>query len=378
MTLAAGFRLGPYEVLGPLGAGGMGEVYRALDTRLGREVAIKVLPERLAGSIEALARFEREAKAVAALSHPNILAIHDVGEDRGVRFVVSELLEGETLRQRLSRERLGWRKSVEIGICIVDGLAAAHGKGIVHRDLKPENLFLTTGGLVKILDFGLARSDSRTSSDQSSTPTEAAATEAGAVLGTVGYMSPEQVGAEPVDARSDVFSFGCVLYDMLAGRRTFRGASSGAVLAAILRDQPPELAVLEVTVPAPLERIVTRCLEKNRDERFQSARDLAFHLKEVSSGSAGTESSSASGSHASAIESIAVLPLTNAGGDPEAEYLCDGITEGIINNLSRLPGLRVMARSTVFRFQGRDVDALEVGRGLKVRAVSDWPGPSSR
>ena len=204
MTLSTGTRLGPYEITGSLGAGGMGEVYRARDTRLDRDVAIKVLPGRLADDPKALLRFECEAKAVAALSHPNILAIHDFGEDGGIRFVVTELLDGETLRDRLNRERLAWRKSTEIGVAMADGLAAAHAKGIVHRDLKPENVFLTSGGLVKILDFGLARAEAAPGPGATAAHTATMHTDVGTVMGTVGYMSPEQVGAEIVDARSDI------------------------------------------------------------------------------------------------------------------------------------------------------------------------------
>ncbi len=367
MPLKEGTRLGPYEILAPLGAGGMGEVYRARDTRLDREVAIKVLPERLAADANALSRFEREAKAVAALSHPNILAIHDFGEDHGIRFAVTELLDGETLRERIARERLGWRKAVEIGIAVTDGLSAAHAKGIVHRDLKPENVFVTSAGLVKILDFGLARLEERPMGGATSSPTGSMQTEAGTVLGTVGYMSPEQVRLEAVDARSDIFSFGCLLFEMLSGRRAFEGNSSGETLASILRDHPPEIATFGVALPTPLQRVVSRCLEKNREERFQSARDLAFHLKEVTSGSIGAPSSS--GKHGPAIESIAVLPFANASPDPDTEYLSDGIAESIINSLSRLPNLRVMARTTLSRYKGREIDPQTVGSELKVRAV---------
>ena len=367
MTLFAGTRLGPYEILAPLGAGGMGEVYRARHARLDRDVAIKVLSDRLAADEQALSRFEREAKAVAALSHPNILAIHDFGEDQGVRFAVTELLEGETVRDRMARERLTWRRSVEIGIAVAEGLAAAHAKGIVHRDLKPENVFLTSGGLVKILDFGLARADLISSGEAASTLTTARQTDVGTILGTVGYMSPEQVTGEPADARSDIFSLGCLLYEMVSGRRAFVGKSTGETLASILRDHPPEIAVLGVALPAALDRIVARCLAKNRDERFQAVRDLAFHLREVSSSSAGTPVSS--GGHARAIESIAVLPFANVSADPDAEYLSDGITESIIHSLSRLPNLRVMARSTLSRYKGREIDPQVVGEELKVRAV---------
>jgi serine/threonine protein kinase/Tfp pilus assembly protein PilF len=367
MTLSTGTRLGPYEILAPLGAGGMGEVYRARDARLGRDVAIKALPERLAEDARALSRFKREAKAVAALSHPNILAIYDFGSVGGYSFAVTELLDGETVGQRLARQRLTWRRAVEIGTAVAEGLAAAHAKGIVHRDLKPENVFLTSDGLVKILDFGLARADLIPSEGVTSIPTASMQTEAGTVLGTAGYMSPEQLSGESVDARSDIFSFGCLLYEMLSGRRAFMGRSAGETLASILRDHPPELAALGVALPAGLERIVTRCLEKNREERFQSARDLAFHLREISSGFVVTAVSS--GSHGPAIESIAVLPFANVSADPDTEYLSDGIAESIIHTLSKLPNLRVMARTTLSRYKGREIDPQAVGEELKVRAV---------
>ena len=238
MPLCIGDRLGPYEILAPLGAGGMGEVYRARDTRLDRDVAIKVLPEHLARSREALARFEREAKVVAALSHPNILALYDVGTDQGFSFVVTELLEGEILRTRLARP-MPWRKAVEIGLALADGLAAAHTKGVVHRDLKPENIFLTSDGRVKILDFGLASyRPAAAPPAASSVPTQ---TDAGTVLGTVGYMSPEQVRGERADPPSDIFSLGCVLYEMLSGHRAFARETASQTMAAILEAQPPDL-----------------------------------------------------------------------------------------------------------------------------------------
>ena len=239
MTLSAGTRLGPYEILSPLGAGGMGEVYRARDTRLDRDVAIKVLPQSVAGDPAALARFEREAKAVAALSHPNILAIHDVGTPDGITYAVMELLEGESLRQRLQEGPLPQRKALEIAREIALGLAAAHEKGIVHRDLKPENLFVTSDGRVKILDFGLARQLSLPSTDDTHSPTAAQATEPGTVLGTVGYMAPEQLRGHPADARSDIFSFGAVLYEMCSGRRPFKGDTAIETMNAILKEDPP-------------------------------------------------------------------------------------------------------------------------------------------
>jgi Tol biopolymer transport system component len=286
MAVASGTRLGPYEIASPLGAGGMGEVYRARDTRLGRDVAIKVLPERFADSPDALARFEREARAVAALSHPNILSLFDFGQVDGTAYAVTELLKGDTLRERLAQERLSERKAVEIGTAIAEGLAAAHSAGIVHRDLKPENVFLTSDGRVKILDFGLARVESPAGpAEVTSAPTTPAPTEPGVVMGTAGYISPEQIRGRPADARSDIFAFGAVLYEMLTGKRAFTGATTGESLAAILRDQPPEVSRTLPDISPALDRLVARCLEKNPDERFQSARDLAYAVREsVASG----------------------------------------------------------------------------------------------
>jgi eukaryotic-like serine/threonine-protein kinase len=287
VTLSAGARLGPYEIVSPLGAGGMGEVYRARDTRLDRDVAVKVLPPQLSESPEALARFEREAKAVAALSHANIVALHDFGKSDGTVYAVTELLEGETLRARVAAGAIPARKSVEYGLQIANGLSAAHEKGIVHRDLKPENVFVTKSGTVKILDFGLARQLVLSAAGEDThSPTVARATDPGTVLGTVGYMSPEQVRGKLADHRSDIFSFGCILYEMLSGRRAFQGQSPAETMASIARDDPPELSEQSPGVPPGLERIVRHCLEKSPEERFQSARDLAFDLGSLSSVSA--------------------------------------------------------------------------------------------
>jgi eukaryotic-like serine/threonine-protein kinase len=289
MTLTAGSRLGPYEITAKLGEGGMGEVYRATDTKLDREVAIKVLPAALAADADALARFEREAKAVAALSHPNILAIFDFGRDGETAFAAMELLDGETLRERLVAGPLPARKALEIAAQIAAGLAAAHERGIVHRDLKPDNLYLTRDGQVKILDFGLARQQEATSSKSQllAAPTiapGAPATSPGTVLGTVGYMSPEQVRGEPADPRSDLFALGVVLYEMLAGRRAFEHGSAVETMSAILREEPPELDALAEKHSPALVRLVQHCLEKRPEERFQSARDLAFDLRSLATG----------------------------------------------------------------------------------------------
>ncbi|MGA9508932.1 MAG: serine/threonine-protein kinase, partial [Candidatus Sulfotelmatobacter sp.] len=287
MTLAAGTKLGPYEVQSLLGAGGMGEVYRARDTRLQRDVAIKVLPTSLARDEDRLRRFEQEAKSVAALNHPNLLTVFDVGTlpelmnasgATASPYIVSELLEGSTLRARLAEGTLGQRKVLDYGVQIAAGLAAAHERGIVHRDIKPENIFITKDDRVKILDFGLAKLTQSEFDSQTSLPTATNQTELGLVLGTMGYMSPEQLRGKKVDARSDIFSFGAVLYEMLAHRRAFHGDNTADVVSAILNQQPPELTVTNQEISPSLEHIVRHCLEKDPGLRFQSARDLAFQL----------------------------------------------------------------------------------------------------
>jgi eukaryotic-like serine/threonine-protein kinase len=394
MPLSAGDHLGPYEILAPIGAGGMGEVYRARDTRLGREVAVKVLPEHLADDPQALARFEQEGKAVAALSHPNILVLFDVGAHEGTHYAVTELLEGETLRDRLARSPLSWRKTIELGVALAEGLSAAHGRDIVHRDIKPGNIFLTTVGQVKILDFGLARWQRKTSSeDDTVTVSEV---QAGAVSGTIGYMSPEQVRGDEVGPSSDIFSLGCVLYEAVTGRRAFAGKSAGDTMAAILKDDPAPIADTGKQAPAELERVIERCLAKNPAQRFHSAHDLAFALKGMLSG-VGDKPAAAAGTHgvrlrmflaiaaavilvaaglfywrsraARSIDSIAILPFANTGGNPDTDYLSDGITESLMDSLSELPNLKVMSRSAVSRYKGNEPDVRSVGRELGVRAV---------
>jgi serine/threonine protein kinase len=283
MHLEKGSRLGHYEVIALLGAGGMGEVYRARDTSLGREVALKVLPPSCSDDADHIRRFTQEAQAAAALNHPNILAVYQIGQERELTYIISELLEGETLRERMRSGPLPVRKALDYALQVAHGLAAAHDKGIIHRDLKPENIFITGDGRVKILDFGLAKLTRPEEAPSAEHATMSAATEAGKVLGTVGYMSPEQVRGKPVDARSDLFSFGVILYEMLSGERAFHGDSSADILSAILREEPPELTASNSAIPPALQRIVRHCLEKNPQERFQSARDLAFQLADVSS-----------------------------------------------------------------------------------------------
>jgi serine/threonine-protein kinase len=412
--VAAGTRVGPYEVLSLVGAGGMGEVYRARDTRLDRDVAIKVLPERLARDPDRLARFERETKAVAALAHPNIVVLHDLCVQEGSICAVTELLQGETLRDRLARSALPWRAAVELAAGMADGLAAAHAKGIIHRDIKPENIFITSDGQVKILDFGVARFQEDVPSS-SSTPTVVDApgqTDPGRILGTVAYMSPEQVRAQPVDARSDIFSLGCVLYEMLTARRPFHRDSTADTMAAILTEELSELPQ-SIRAPIELDRIIRRCLEKNREARFQSASDLAFALRALatssSSGIVGvrvdrsprakaghlglvfglivavvgvvagiwyfrarpnkTETAPATAVDAPAIDAIAVLPFVNGTGDAANDYLSDGIADGLSHALSQVHALKVRPSATVARFRGADIDIAEVGRALQVQAV---------
>ncbi len=367
MPLARGSRLGPYEILAPLGAGGMGEVYRARDSKLDRFVAIKVLPESVAADPDRLARFEREAKAIAALSHPNILAIHDFGTHEGVSYAVMELLEGETLRGKLEAGPIHQKQAVDYALQIAKGLSAAHEKGIVHRDLKPENLFVGKDGHVKILDFGLAKREEPMAPDEETgAPTVSGHTEPGTVMGTVGYMSPEQVRGRPADRRSDIFSFGVVLYEMLTGRRAFRGDTAVETMSAILKEEPPGLAGSESGVLPALERVVRHCLEKSPAERFQSARDIAFALGEASSGSA--PGAAESGPRRS-IRSLVVLPFENRSGDPAQEFFSDGMTDALIADLAQIAALRVISRTSAMRFKGTHPALSQIARELNVDGV---------
>jgi eukaryotic-like serine/threonine-protein kinase len=282
MPLLPGAKLDGYEVLGLLGSGGMGEVYRARDPVLKREVAIKVLPSFVSQDPDRLRRFEQEAQAAAALNHPNILSVHRFGIFEGAPYLVSELLVGDTLRQQLDRGPLPVRKAIDYGVQIAHGLAAAHDKGIVHRDLKPENLFVTKDGRIKILDFGLAKLMQREPDPDGIAPTQARGTDPGIVLGTIGYMSPEQVRGKTVDHRADIFAFGAILYEMLTGKRAFQGSTSADTMSAILNEEPPAISQIVQSIPLGLQRVVHRCLEKNPEQRFQSASDLAFALEALS------------------------------------------------------------------------------------------------
>jgi serine/threonine protein kinase/tetratricopeptide (TPR) repeat protein len=378
MTLSAGTRLGSYEILASIGAGGMGEVYRARDKRLDRDVAVKVLPQTVAADPDTLARFEREAKAVAALSHPNILAIFDFGTDGGVSYAVMELLEGETLRGKLDSGSISQKQAVDYALQVAKGLSAAHEKGIVHRDLKPENLFVSKDGHVKILDFGLAKKvEAVAPQEQTSAPTGSGHTEAGTVMGTMGYMSPEQVRGLPVDHRSDIFSFGTILYEMLSGKKAFKKATASDTIAAILKEEPPELTQSGRNISPALDHIVKHCLEKDRQRRFQSTHDIAFALSEASSSAVTSGARFAvsapsktrvlvavatvlvlaavgvfllrrphrGGSEAAGVRRLAVLPFENLG-SPEDDYFADGIADEIRGKLTSLPGVEVIARGS--------------------------------
>src|ERR1700730_9331425 len=283
MTLQAGTRLGPYEILSPIGAGGMGEVYRARDKKLDRDVAVKVLPQSIAADPDTLSRFEREAKAVAALSHQNILSIFDFGTHEGTAYAVMELLEGETLRGKLDAGPIAQKQAVGYALQIARGLSAAHERGVVHRDLNPENLFVSKDGHVKILDFGLAKKVEPVAPvEETCAPTVSDHTQPGTVMGTVGYMSPEQVRGLPVDHRSDIFSFGTILYELLSGKRAFKKETAADTMAAIMKEEPPELSESGRNISPALDHIVKHCLEKDRDRRFHSAHDIAFALSEAS------------------------------------------------------------------------------------------------
>ncbi|HEU4934910.1 MAG TPA: protein kinase [Vicinamibacterales bacterium] len=360
MGLTKGQRLAQYEILSPLGSGGMGEVYRARDLRLDREVAIKVMAEHVAADPEMRRRFETEARAVAALSHPGILSIYELVNIEGIPVAVMELLEGETLRQRLRRGPLEWREAVRIATSVAEGLAAAHAKGVVHRDLKPDNVFLTAAGLVKILDFGLAL--------QRLDPAVAtiAQTAQGVILGTFGYMSPEQVLGERVDGRSDIFAAGCVLYEMLTGRPLFTGATPQEIIAGVIHDRTGEIGEFDPGAPAELRTIVVRAIARDPARRFQSAQDLGMALRSLLTGSG---SSGVTRTPRRRGKSLAVLPFVNAGADPTLEHVADGITESIINSLSQLSGIRVVPRSLAFRYKGLQADPATVGLALNARTI---------
>ena len=416
--IVIGEKIGHYKVQSAIGAGGMGEIYRASDTRLRRDVAIKILPESLMRDASAIERFRREADAASALNHPNILTIFDIGEHGSNHFIATEFVEGETLRQKMQNQTLKFAEILDIAVQVAGALIAAHDAGIVHRDIKPENIMIRTDGYVKVLDFGLAKLIERKGEREKGRKGEEEdtliamsphlpvspsplLTNPGMVMGTVAYMSPEQARGLQVDARSDIFSLGAVIYEMTARKLPFSGATVADIIASILTSEPKPLAEIVRNLPPEFERIVTKSLNKERLERYQTMNDFADDLKQIRQRlefqteleriHISNDGFAVSGEifplenatrilpknsfaprktrTRKAIDSLAVLPFVNGGNEAETEYLSDGITECIINSLSKLPKLRVVPRSTVFRYKGRENDLQEIGHELGVRAV---------
>ena len=401
MALIPGTRLGPYEIVSPVGSGGMGEVYRATDSRLGREVAVKVVSKQLIDDPGALARFEREARVVASLSHPNIVALHDVGTEDGLAFAVMELLDGEPLDRCIGSEGVPWTQALDIAASIADALACAHNRGVVHRDLKPANIVVARDGLVKVLDFGLARQERFQTDAQTIIGSVAGETQPGVVLGTVGYMSPEQVRGEPAGPSSDIFSLGCVLYEMLSGRRPFERGTAPEVQAAILRDEPTAVGDLNKKIPPAVSALVQRCLDKRPDQRFQSSQDLAFALRQCR----GTSETRRAGmpvrqrlqrrlvvapvaiglaiftlaswfalhrrsaTAAAGIQSLAVLPLSDLSPDRGQEYFADGMTEELTTRLAKMGTWRITSRTSVMGYRGTVKKTPDIARELGVDAI---------
>ncbi|MDQ3258323.1 MAG: serine/threonine-protein kinase, partial [Acidobacteriota bacterium] len=394
-----GHTISHYKIISSLGAGGMGEVYLAEDTKLGRKVALKLLPAFFTKDKERLRRFAQEARAASALNHPNVAHIYEIGEADGTSFIALEYVEGETLEAKIGGRPLDAAEMVDIAVQTTDALDAAHTKGIVHRDIKPANIMVTPRGGEKVLDFGIAKVTATQPDSEASTQLK---TSPGVVMGTVPYMSPEQALGRETDHRTDIFSLGAVLYEMATGRQPFSGANAVETIERITHAQPEAISRFNYDIPAEMERIIRKCLEKDRERRYQSAGELLIDLKNLQRDSSvqtvAAERAAPprqsnwrpvtfalvaavilavvsvgvyllAGRSSKAIDSVAVLPFVNVGADPDTEYLSDGITESLINSLSRLPTLKVMARGTVFRYKGREADAQKVGRELGVGAV---------
>ena len=363
-------RLGAYEVLGLLGAGGMGQVYRARDSRLGRDIAIKVLPPDVAASPERLTRLEREARTVAGLNHPNIVTLYSIEDHDGVRFLTMELVEGQNLSALVVPGGMPLPLLLEVAIPLTEALVAAHERGVVHRDLKPGNVMVARDGRLKVLDFGLSQSAEDAALDVTrvagadDTPTRPAPVE-----GTIPYMSPEQVRGAVLDARSDLFSLGVILYEVATGRRPFQGESAPDLSSSILRDKPRSLAEVRPDLPADLDRIVSRCLEKNPRDRAQTALDVSNDLRRLRRALEHGDAAPARPPGAAALATVAVLPFVNRSGDEEDEYFSDGLADELLTVLAKIPGLRVAARSSSFQFKGSKDDLATIGRKLGVATV---------
>src|SRR5262245_17596312 len=398
MPIAAGTKLGRYEIRSQIGKGGMGEVYLANDTRLDRKVALKILPAEVAADHSRMNRFVQEAKAASALNHPNIITIHEIEEADSNSFIATEFIDGETLRERMQHQPMKVGEALEVGIQTASALAASHSAGKVHRDIKPENIMIRRDGIVKVLDFGLAKLTERVPPRLVDTeaPTRVAMdTEPGVVMGTAQYMSPEQARGLGVDARADVWSLGCVLYEMVTGRQPFGGATTLDVLSAILNHEPDLLVHHTPEVPRELEHIVSKALRKDPEERYQTVKDLLIDFKDLKrdlelqtqlersatlalcgrprsayGGNAAiaetVQTQSAPTGSGGVAPGIAVLPFANLSADKENEYFSDGLAEEIINALAHVPGLKVAGRTSSFFFRGKDVEFGEIGRRLKV------------
>jgi serine/threonine protein kinase/Flp pilus assembly protein TadD len=373
VALAPGTRLGTYEIVAPLGAGGMGEVYRALDTRLGREIAVKVLPADVAGDPDRLARFEREARTAAGLNHPNIVLILSVEEERDIRFLTMELIEGQDLRQLVKPGGMPLARVLDLAIPLADALATAHERRVVHRDLKPANVMVTREGRVKVLDFGLAKTLPSTSPSEltqlSTLPPSMSVV--GEVMGTLAYMAPEQIRGGALDARTDLFAFGILLHELLTGRRPFEGATAADLSSAILRDPPTPLQSLRDDLPPDVCRIVGRCLEKDPERRLQTAKDLRNELDRVrsalvSAASAVTRPGAPTATPTQDLPSIAVLPFVNRSRDADDEYFADGITEDVIAQLCKVRTLRVVSRTSVMAFKQHEESLKDIASALRV------------